>query len=207
MAQVTNQDFPDYNLMIISKHIDATDALKAHILDKLKKLERLTDQIIDVQVRLNVEKLAHYVEITMKFSHFKVQTHATTTDLYASIDQAVEKMQSTLRKWKGKIQKHHSRKPDVKEIEVAIYDKPIDELDEINDDIENENQKKVDGAFALPKIVKNKKIPMKMLRADEAIMKMELSKDNFMVFKSEETQKMMVIYRRRDGSYGIIDPK
>ena len=70
-----------------------------------------------------------------------------------------------------------------------------------------ENNDNLQKDYALPKVVKKKKRPLKTLTIDEAVMKMELSDDNFKVYRSEEDQALKVIYRRRDGSYGVISPE
>ncbi|MCI5052388.1 MAG: ribosome-associated translation inhibitor RaiA [Simkaniaceae bacterium] len=201
MAERANWE-EQYRIHIVAKHIDQTDAIQNHIMDKLSKLDKLTHNIIDVHVRLEIQKTEHRCNLTLKFSHFKIQTHASTTDMYASIDKAIERMCTKVRKWKDKIDHHHQKQVEVDEVEVEVVD-----VDEINEMIEEENEREIEEAFALPKVEKTKTIPIKMLTLDEAMMKMELSNDVFMIFKSEEEQNLKVIYRRRDNSYGLITPK
>lgn len=196
----------EYNLHIMAKQIEATEGMKQHILDKLTKLEKLTDTILDVYVRLEVEKKVHHnVAITLQYAHTKIQAHASSTDLYASMDMAVDKLVHKVRKWKSKIQEHHVRVPDAQEIDVEIHE--TFDLEDINDQIEEQNRIEEEERFSLPKVAKKKKIPLKMLTTEEAMMKMELSNDHFMLFRAEDDQRLKVIYRRRDSSYGVITPE
>ncbi len=195
-----------YNLQIIGKHIEVTDGIRNHILDKLSKIEKFTDTIIEVHVRIEVEKKIHQsVLISMHYSHTDIVAHASTDDLYVSIDKAVDRLKSKISRWKEKIIAHHHRGTKYEEVEVAVHE--TFDLDDINDAIEEETEKRKSDKFSFPKVSKLKKLIVKVLRLDEAIMKMELSDDNFMLYRSEEDQKLKVIYRRRDGSYGVIAPE
>jgi putative sigma-54 modulation protein len=196
-----------FNIMITSKHIDATDGIKQYLMSKLAKVERLTHQVIDGHVKLEVQKLDHTVLITLKFSHFLITTHATTTDLYASIDLAVERLQAKLRKWKTKIQENHHKKLSLIEVPVTVFEKDQEQLDQINDAIEDLNGEMMEAVLNIPKVVKSKLRPLKILTLQEALLKMDLSDDNFLVYRSEEDQKLKVLYRRRDKSYGLLQPE
>lgn len=191
-----------YHLSIFGHQIEVTEPMREYIKKKLHHIEHFTDQIIDVAVRLEVQKIDHRAEVVMKFSHFKIVVHATTTDLYATLDKVFEKLQNKLTRWKGKIKEHHERKPVVDQIAVEVLEQQ--ELDEINDQIVEENLKQMEEVMAMPRVIEEKTIPLKTLNVHEAIMKMELSHDNFMVYRCEESKLLRVIYRRRDGSYGII---
>jgi putative sigma-54 modulation protein len=197
----------DFNLSITSKHIQATDGIRQYLLSKLAKIEKLNHHIIDVHVKLEVQKLDQTVLITMKFSHFLITAHATTTDMYASIDLAVDRLQGKLRKWKTKIQAHHNKKMTAIEVPVSVFEMDKDELNEINDAIEEFNLEKEENALTPPKVVKSKLRHLKILTLQEALLKMDLSDDNFLVYRSEEDQKLKVLYRRRDKSYGLLQPE
>ena len=201
------EEVDEYRIHIVSKHLKQTDAMKNHIMDKLEKLDRLSHEIIDVVVRLDIQKTDHKCSVALKFGHMKVQAHATTTDLYASIDKSIERIRIKVRKWKDKIQQHHARGVSMKEIDIDIHEAADDDLEEINDMIDDENLRQMDAVFSTPELAKTKRIAVKVLTIDEAMMKMELSSDTFLVFRSEDSGKVQVIYRRRDGSYGVISPE
>jgi len=205
MSEVNIGDEP-YRLSVFGHNVEVTKSIREYIIEKLHKIEHFTDLLIDVNVRLDVQKLNHNCEIVMKYSHFKVVTHAMTTDMYASIDKAFSRLQSKLRRWKSRMQQHHDRLPQpitIVEVPVSVLEKQQQELDDINDAIEEENLKELE-AMAAPKVAKTKSMPLKTLTLDEAIMKMELAHYNFMLYRDEVDQNLKVIYLRRDGSYGII---
>ncbi|GAB5411983.1 MAG: ribosome-associated translation inhibitor RaiA [Chlamydiales bacterium] len=191
-----------YHLSIFGHQIEVTEPMREYVKKKLHHIEHLTDQIIDVAVRLEVQKIDHRAEVVMKFSHFKIVVHATTTDLYATLDKVFEKLQTKLTRWKSRMKEHHAKKSVVDQVPVKVLEQQ--ELDEINDQIEEENLKRMEEVMGMPRVLEEKTIPLKTLNIHEAIMKMELSHDNFMVYRCEESKQLRVIYRRRDGSYGII---
>jgi putative sigma-54 modulation protein len=127
--------------------------------------------------------------------------------MYATIDKSFEKLYAKLRKWKSRIQNHHNKKVVVTEMEVNILENAQHETEDINQEIIDANNDNLQKDYALPKVIKKKKLPLKTLTIDEAVMKMELSDDHFKVYRSEEDQALKVIYRRRDGSYGVINPE
>jgi putative sigma-54 modulation protein len=196
-----------YTVSIVGKHLEITKPIRDYIEEKIGKVEKITTHIIEVDVRLDVQKLNHSVDILVKFSHFRIKVGATTENMYSAIDKAFERLGAKMLKWKGRIQDHHARGVSVTEMEVNVLEHAHDELAQINEEIIDANNEQIEKGYQLPTVIKKKKRPMKQLTLDEAVMKMELSDDHFMVYRSEEEQTLKVIYRRRDGSYGIIAPE
>lgn len=199
-------DQQEYTVNIIGKHIEVTKPIRDYVEEKISKIESLSTHIIDVRVNLDVQKLNHTVDIIMKFSHFKVNVHAITENLYTSIDKAFERLYTKLRKWKSRIQDHHAKGVSVTEMEINVLEHAQHEIEEINQEIIDANNESLKEDYVLPKVIKKKKRSLKNLTMDEAVMKMELSNDHFMIYRSEEEQALRVIYRRRDGSYGVVSP-
>jgi putative sigma-54 modulation protein len=196
-----------YTVEISGKNLEVTKPLRDYILDKLHKIEPFTTHMIDAHVRLDVEKLDHRCDVILKFSHFKIVVHAITDEMYATIDKAFDKLKHKIRKWKGRIQDHHAKGIKAIEMEVEVLEHADDADKLIEDEIIDENNETLTGIpYTPPSVVKTKKRPLKMLTLDEAIMKMELSSDNFMLYKGEEDQALKIIYRRRRGGYGVIIP-
>ncbi len=193
------------NVTIIGKNIEITNPIKQYITEKLAKVEKVLPHIIEVIVRLEVQKLNHQVDIVMKFSHFKVKVHAMTPDMYATIDKTFEKLKAKLMKWKGRIQDHHAKGIKVIDLQVNVLEKgEEDELQAINDEIEEQNYQEMEKQLNPPKVVKRKTRHVKTLTLDEAVMKMELSGDNFLIFRCEEDLEFKILYRRKDSSFGEI---
>jgi len=205
----SSQKFDDqeYTISVVGKNIEITKPIRDYIEEKIAKIEALSTDIIDVKVRLDIQKLNHMVDIFLKFSHFRVNVRAITENMYSAIDKSFEKLYTKLRKWKSRIQDHHNKGVAVTEMEVNVLEHAQHEIEDINQEIIDANNDNLQKDYALPKVVKKKKRPLKTLTIDEAVMKMELSDDNFKVYRSEEDQALKVIYRRRDGSYGVISPE
>lgn len=193
-----------YKVMVTAKNITLTPALEKHIFDKIAKIDHFADHILDVNVNLDIQKVTNTVSISMKFLHFKIKVQAQTEDMYSAIDKAVEKLIKLIKKYKTKLQKHHKIKesPNLP-MRVAIL-RPVSDLDEINDQISAENLQEDETLYKIHDVVTTESRPLRMLTQDEAAMRFELSGDNFLIFKSQEDQKIKVMYRRSDEKLGII---
>ena len=189
-----------YVLQITGRHLEVTDAMKAYAMEKISKIEKFMERILDVNIILDIQKLEHRVEIVLKAGHTKIRSLASTDNMYASIDKAVDKLENQIRRYKNKLQDYHNKKLHPTEMNVNVIrhvEEDVEDLEEINGE----------NVFHSHELVKRKMLPLKALTIDEAIMKMELSHDSFLVFKNEEDQKLKVIYRRKDNNYGIIEPQ
>lgn len=199
----------EYTVSVMGKNIEITKPIRDYIDEKISKIEKFvsSSHILEVDVRLDVQKLNNMVDIILKFSHFKITVRSITENMYSAIDKAFEKLDVKLRKWKSRIQDHHAKAVAVTEMEVNVLEHAREAVEEVDQEIIEANNKTLEKQYSLPKVIKKKKRPLKHLTLDEAVMKMELSDDNFMVYRGEEEQTLKIIYRRRDGSYGIISPE
>ena len=200
----SKQESQDFPISITGRHVLITEAMKAYAKDKLLKLEHLSKDILDVHVTMDIQRQEQRVDIMIKAGRFIVKAHASTPDMYASIDKAVDKLLSRLGKYKSKMQMHHAKPLSVVDIDVNVIKSGF--LEEINDAIDEANRRAIEDEFS-HQIVSKERRPLKTLTADEAVMKMDLSGDTFMVYRSEEEQKIRVIYKREDGNYGLICPE
>lgn len=197
-----------YNATVTGRHILVTDAIKAYAIEKLSKIERFSPRLIDVEFILEVQRAEHRAEIIMQFNDVKIVSHATTDDMYASIDLAVEKIQSQIRRYKSKIQDHHAKSLKGIDLNVNVIQPHRDsDLEEINGDIEEANQNSLLDHYGVHRVVAKETLPMKTLTLDEAIMKLDLSGNSFLIYRNEEDHKIKVIYRRKDGNFGVIEPE
>ena len=198
-----------YKVTVTGRHVHVTQAMKDYAIEKISKLDHFAPRIIDVYVTMDIQKLDHRVEIVMKYGHTIINSFAVTTDMYASIDLAVHKLVTQIKKYKSKLTDHHAKAHPVIDIPVAVYRNPIDEeLKEFNSDIEVETAHRVARELEPPQIVKMETQALKILTHDEAIMEMELQNRILpLVFRDEISRKIHVIYRREDGDYGIIQPE
>ncbi|MCH9634428.1 MAG: Ribosome hibernation promotion factor [Chlamydiae bacterium] len=201
----SKEEAQSYNISITGRHVLVTDAMKTYAHEKLSKIEQFSKEIIDIHMTMDIQRQEHRVDILVSVGHFVIKTHASTQDMYASIDKSVDKLLARLKRYKSKMQEHHEKKLSTVELEVSVVRSAFSNEDEINDAIEDENYKHLEEDFN-HQIVKTEVLPMKMLTANEAVMKMDLSGDTFLVYRSEEEQKIKVIYRRKSGDYGVITP-
>jgi putative sigma-54 modulation protein len=198
-----------YNVTINGRNIQVTEAMKNYALDKLNKIERFHSHIMDAHITMDIQKLEHSFVIILKFDHFKVKVSCSSTDMYASIDRAIDKLQAQLRRWKSKIQDHHKKGIAAIDMEVNVLRRPphYDDVADFNAEIEREQQEATLAVLHVPHIIGSETRPLKVLTTDEAVMKLELSGDQFLIFRDEADQKLKVLYRRSDGDYGVIRPE
>jgi putative sigma-54 modulation protein len=195
-----------YNITITGRHVDVTEPLRDYVLEKIAKIERFSHHIIDVVVALEAQKLEHRVDIVAKIDNTKIKAQASTDNMYASIDKAVDKLETQLKKYKNKLHDHHGLKAEEATMKVNILRSiKEDEVNVINDEIEEESRRRLIDKYHPHKIVDKEVHSLKTLADGEAILKMDLSGDAFMVYRSEEDRGLRVIYRRDDGDFGVIE--
>lgn len=195
-----------YKIIVTGRDVLVTEPMKAYVIDKVSKIEKFHPRIIDVQVTMDIQKLEHRVDIVLKVDHIKIKSSAATTDMYTSIDRAVEKLEWQLRKYRKRIQEHTAKGLSTIDLKVNVLKRPSEEdTIDVNLEIEEENQRRLIDTYKPREIVEQETIPLKTLTDDEALMKMELSGDAFLIFRAEADHRLRVIYRRKDGHYGIIE--
>ena len=164
-----------------------TDAIKDYTENKLSRLEKyFKDDDITANVLTRVRGNAQIVEVTIPTSKFILRSEEESDDLYAAIDLVTDKLERQIRKNKTRLNRR--TKESVKEFN---FDYEIETNDE----------------DAKEKIVKRKNIEMKPMDEEEAILEMELLGHNFFVYKDMDTNKVCVLYKRKDGNYGLIETK
>ncbi len=195
------EDSLGYSINIIAKNFVLTEPMRQHIWKGLTKLERFHNHIMSVHINLEIQRLEHVCVVVCHFNHLQAKVEARSTDMYASIDRALDKMQVMFRKWKGIIQDYHKRP--VKAVDMAVNvlrRPPEDDTAEANAEIEAANLEK----WAPGKVIATETRPLKTISTNEAVMKLELSGDNFLIYRDEADRKLKVIYRRSDENYGVI---
>ncbi len=201
-------------IVVFGKNLEVTVPLREHIIAKLKKIEEMTPPVIGVHVYLDIQREEHRVEIEYKFSHFRIvvthamvkKTQSKMDDMYYAIDMACDKLKRKVRRWKTRIQAHHGKKPfEIEEKAIQVLDRKTQDVDYINDQIEESTLQKIEEEFRPPQVVKQKKRQIPMLTMEEATMRIDLSNDNFLVYRGEEDQKIKVMYVRRDKTLGVIE--
>ena len=191
-----------YSLQVLGRSVYVTDAMKQYAWDKMSKVERLGIDIMHMQVTLDIQHLEHVCTIVAKFRHFPLKVQASSTDMYASIDRAIDRLQRQLRRWKGRIIDHNKKKLAEIDIQINVLRRPYQELDEINAAIDAHNQE-IEESFRLPKIIGEESLSIKRLTTEEALMKIDLTGESFLVYLDEAEGKLKLLYQRPDRDYGL----
>jgi len=171
------------------KHIEVTDAMRNYIEKRLSKIERHFDHILEVIVTLSVEKNRQIVEATLQASRALIRAEEETDDMYASIDKVVDKLERQIQKYKKK----YFQKPHPSIGKKGLANKEVNVKDSESDKI--------------ARIVKTKRFAVKPMSVEEAAMQMDLLGHNFFVFANDNTNQVNVLYKRKDGNFGLIEPE
>ncbi len=171
------------------KNIDPSDHLKSYVSDKLNRLDKYLYNPAEANVVLSVEKFRHIAEINISGDRLNVNGKEETEDMYSAIDITLDKLEKQIKKNKDKFHDRRSGKGKSKSNPDMSAMPPSTTMDE---DVEKQ--------------VMVKPIEYKPMHVDEAIMQMDLMNGNFLVFTNARSEKVNVIYRRKDGHYGLIQP-
>ncbi|MDD7769332.1 ribosome hibernation-promoting factor, HPF/YfiA family [Suipraeoptans intestinalis] len=172
--------------IIIGKNIEVTPSLKERVESKLGKLERYFTQGTEVHVTLSVQKEAQKIEVTIPVKNGIIRSEQESSDMYVSIDLVEEVIERQLRKYKNKLIARHQ--------EGGYFQDSF--LEEEDGDAPEEIQ-----------IVRTKKFGFKPMYPEDACVQMELLGHSFYVFCNAETDEVNVVYRRKNGTFGLIEPE
>lgn len=181
-------------IKVTGRHLQITEAINDHVTKKIEGLHLDYPKIIEAHVILEVEKYRHSAEIILVCSnHITIEACEEMTDMYAAIDAVVDKVARQMRKYKTRLmKKHRPRKDIVHHLEEHILQtEPVD-LDG-------------DGAAVHP-VVRTERYPVKPMFIDEAVLQLEMSTRQFLVFMNARNTRVNVLYRRKGGDFGLIEP-
>lgn len=180
------------NIVITGRHFDVTDPIKAHASEKISKLDKFLTKLLEAHVILSVEKFRHIAEITVLGKNLKVTATETTSDMYASIDKAVASLEERLRKHHDKLRAHNAKES------RKIKDLALKSISAIRGYFKAEKE------TTTPRIVETKRVAEKPMSVEEAVEELNISKSEFIVFRGSEDNRINVIYKRKDGDFGLI---
>jgi len=185
-------------IQVKGRNIEVTDALKGYIEKKLPKLEKYFQNLKEAVVTLSVQRGLHVVEVQLEGDGILLRGEERRgTDMYGSIDQVVEKLESRVKKYKGKLQgKTIDEGPKEK---GAIRDQAMAEAY----GPEGEEGEAEEPTLT---VVRTKRFAMKPMTPEEAAQQMELLHHGFFEFRDSQTEDVNVVYKRDDGNYGLIEP-
>lgn len=169
-------------IVIRGDKIKVTEAMKDYMKEKLGKLEKYLEDSSNIRANVVIRVKNHnqIVEITIPLKSFMLRSEESQEDFYASVDKAIDKLERQIRKNKTRIMSRQTKS----------FDFSFSDIEDIEED---------------SSIIKRKKINIKPMDEEEAMIQMELLNHQFYMYKDSETNKYCVVYKRDDGNYGIIE--
>jgi putative sigma-54 modulation protein len=185
--QTKNVNLP---ITVTGRHIEITESIREYTLKKVEGLHLDYPRIIEAKVILDVQKNRQIAEVILFCAnHITIEATTETEDLYASIDETMAKIARRMRKHKTRLLKNRPRTGSIRHLEEHVFDENVVETDV--EEIE-------------PVIIHRENFKLKPLFPDEAIMELELSELNFVLFLNQNNQKKSLLFRRKDGDYGMV---
>lgn len=171
--------------IIYGKNLEVSEGLKQAVNTKFGKLDKFFTADTEVQITLSVQKENQTVEATIPLKGTILRAEQTSTDMYVSIDMVVDVLERMVRKYKTKISSHGKG--------VGMFTEEF-----LEEDVDNHET---------ISITRSKRFAIKPMDAEEACIQMELLGHSFYVFRNAETFEVNVVYKRKDKTYGLIEPE
>lgn len=172
-------------VIVTGRNMKVSEPLRDAVESKLEKFDTYFRSDIEAHVTFSHQKSNQIVEITIPLKNGKLfRVEETTEDMYVSIDNAIEKLKKQIRKHKTKIEKRFHAHESIKFESIPLHEETEPES----------------------KIVRTKKFAVKPMDPEEAVLQMEMLGHDFFVFLNGETEEVNVVYMRKDGDYGLIEP-
>ena len=182
------------NINITGRHLEVTDALRGRIQDKMLKVTKYYNNIIDANVILSVTKYNHVVEIILQVNGVTIRGIGETEDMYSSLDMALVKVEGQLKRYKEKF--------DTLKVRQGVRNKANSHIP-----VREEGVTPEDAGEEQFFIEATEQMADKPMTADEAALQLNQSERSFLAFTNSQTEQVNVIYRRRDGKLALIAPE
>jgi putative sigma-54 modulation protein len=178
------------DITVTGRHVVATPAIKDYATKKLEGIGIDFPRILSAHFILEVDKFRHIAELVLQCgNHITIEAREVSEDLYASIDRVTDKVARQLRKYKTRIQNHRPRKLAPLHVEEQVLTHNLEEED------------------GTTRVVETAQFPLKPMYVDEAVLQLELTdRRQFLVFLNADSEKVSVLYRRKNGHFGLIEP-
>ncbi len=173
------------NIQITGKNLEVSEALKDMVNKKIRKLDRYFEPSTEASVVLSTQRARHIVEITIPFDGVILRGEEATDDMYTSIEGVVHKLEKQIHRHRTRLEKR---------LRGGAF----------RDDVPDESLH--EEAPTNLNVVRTKKFPVKPLDVEEAALQMQLLGHDFFVFTNADSGEVNVLYRRKDGQFGLIEP-
>jgi len=177
-------------IAVTFRHMESSDPVRDYLEEKLSRVKKYIDEPIDAQATLSVQKIRHSAEVTLVAKGITIKGKEETNDMYAAIDAVVDKIERQLKRYKEKIKQHKPISGRERQVQKTIVQ--ADSIDESHPE---------------PIIIETQNFSVKPMSVEEAVMQMDLLHKEFLVFTDDGSAEINVVYRRKDGNYGLIVPQ
>lgn len=172
-------------VIVTGRNLVITEAIRDQVEKKLSKFDKFFRNDVEAHATFSTQKNNHIVEVTIPLKNGSIfRAEGVTDNMYSSIDDAIDKISKQMKKHKTKIEKRFHGNESIKFESIPDLTEAIHEAS----------------------IVKTKRFAVKPMSAEEAVLQMELLNHDFFVFLNGETDEVNVVYKRKDGDFGLIEP-
>ncbi|MGL6174179.1 MAG: ribosome hibernation-promoting factor, HPF/YfiA family [Cellulosilyticaceae bacterium] len=173
---------------VIARNIELTKGLEHAVMDKVVKLDKYFGETAQAQVTLSVEKQRHIIEITIPFNGQILRAEVESDNMYAIIDDAVDIIEKQVTRFKNKLRTRNRSNP-IPALNPFFINHVADDEEDVS-----------------LRVDKKKNFAIKPMDTEEAVMQMELLGHNFFVYLDAHSEEVNVVYKRKNGTYGLIEP-
>jgi putative sigma-54 modulation protein len=171
--------------------MEASEPVRSYLEEKLSRIKKYIDEPIDAQAVLSVsKKIRHNAEVTIVAKGITIKGSEETNDMYAAIDAVTDKLERQLKRYKEKLKNHKPLPGKPRQVEKTVL-----------------AAESFDEGVSEPVIIRSYSFPVKPMAVEEAVMQMDLLNKNFLVYTDAGSEEINVVYRRKDGNYGLIVPE
>lgn len=187
------------SLQITGKNLDVGAPLREHISDRVTHtVEKYIGTLLSGHVLLEKERSQFITDCSIVLnSGLKLQSHGIADDAYVSADLAVEKLEKRIRRYKSRLKKHHGANPQKTDNIQVVRDYVVQSGEDDAEEIDENN----------PIIIAEKEATIEELSVREAVMRLDVSNNSFLIFKNARDRQINIVYQRDDGNIGWIDPQ
>ncbi len=192
------------HVTVTGRHLAVTATLKDYAQKKIEGLHLDYPRIIEAHVILEVDKYRHRAEIVLVCcNHITIEASEETPDLYCSLDQVIDKVARQMRKFKTRLLRSHRprRQESIRYLTEQVFDSSA--FDEEPAPVTARGYTEPPPE---PEVVQTERFAVKPMFVDEAVLQMEMSARQFLVFQNAKSEKVNVLYRRKNGDFGLIEP-
>ncbi len=168
-------------IAVTFRHMEPSEPLRQYVTQKMGKVKKYLREPIDVHCVLSVEKFRHIADVTINSNGVTIKGQEVTEDMYSAIDLVTSKIERQVSRYRDRLKEHKPEGPPPVRVQIL----PGEE----------------------PKVIETESYFLKPMALEEAVMEMDLSTRDFIVFRNSETGRFNVLYRRKDGNYGLIEPE